>query len=362
MRIGLNMECDYREGRTQEEAFDEAFYLAEEAERLGFDGVWLAERHFAPPGGIEGIPSIVASPLIFATAVASRTSRIRIGTAVLVLPLGHPVRMAEEASTLDNISRGRLDLGIGRSSFPTSYEGYNLPYGESRERFHEYLNVMRLAWTRERFSYEGRFYTFEDVCLIPKPYQKPHPPLRVAVTSRDNFPAIGRLGLPIFVGLRSMVLSDLAYAVKTYRDAWQEAGHPGQGDVVLRVPVYVAEDMENARSQPEESTMHSYSRIRRAYIKSTPTVGSIHGDQDQADRAERLERAERLVDITYEDILRDRLAYGTPEMVARRLREMRDELDLTGVIIETNVGGRIPADLVANSIRLFGEEVIPALR
>ena len=116
--MGLMMECDYREGRSQQEAFDEAFATAENAEDRGYDGIWLAERHFAPPSSGRAIPSMVSSPLIFATAIASRTSRIRVGTAVLVLPLGHPVRMAEEVATIDNISRGRLDLGVGRSGFP----------------------------------------------------------------------------------------------------------------------------------------------------------------------------------------------------------------------------------------------------
>ena len=152
MKFGLMMECDYREGRTQEDAFDEAFETAVNAEAWGFDGVWLAERHFAPPGSGRAIPSVVASPLIFATAIAAKTSHIRVGTAVLVLPLGHPVRMAEEVATLDNISRGRLDLGIGRSGFPWAYDGYDIPYSESRARFREYFDVMKLAWTEERFS------------------------------------------------------------------------------------------------------------------------------------------------------------------------------------------------------------------
>jgi len=176
MHVGLMMECDYRAGKTQEEAFDEAFSTAAHAEEWGFDGVWLAERHFAPPESGRAIPSVVASPLIIATAIAARTTRIRVGTAVLVVPLGHPVRMAEEVATLDHISQGRLDLGIGRSGFPWAYEGYNIPYAESRDRFREFFDVMKLAWTQERFSYEGKYYTFQEVCLIPKPYQKPHPP------------------------------------------------------------------------------------------------------------------------------------------------------------------------------------------
>ena len=201
MKFGLMMECDYREGRTQSEAFDEAFTTATSAEEWGFDGVWLAERHFAPPGSGRAIPSVVASPLIFATAIAARTSRIRVGTAVLVLPLGHPVRMAEEVATLDNISQGRLDLGIGRSGFPWAYDGYDIPYSESRERFMEYFQVMKLAWTEDRFSYQGEHYNFQDVCLIPKPYQQPHPPLRYAASTRETFADMGRLGIPIFAGL-----------------------------------------------------------------------------------------------------------------------------------------------------------------
>ena len=160
MHIGLMMECDYRSGKTQEEAFDEAFSTAAHAEEWGFDGVWLAERHFAPPESGRAIPSVVASPLIMATAIAARTTRIRVGTAVLVVPLGHPVRMAEEIATLDHVSQGRLNMGIGRSGFPWAYEGYNISYAESRERFREFFDVMKLAWTEERFSYQGQVLYF----------------------------------------------------------------------------------------------------------------------------------------------------------------------------------------------------------
>ena len=136
MHIGLVMECYYREGLTQGEAFDEAFSTASTAEKLGFDGVWLAELHFATPvGNSGGMPSIASSPLIFATAIVGRTQRIRVGIGVLVLPLGHPIRMAEEVATLDNISKGRFDLGVGRSGFARAYEGYDLPFAESRSRF-----------------------------------------------------------------------------------------------------------------------------------------------------------------------------------------------------------------------------------
>src|SRR5215510_9688622 len=133
MHIGLVMECDYREGRTQEEAFAEAMDIAEIAETEGLDGVWLAERHFAmhrrptdPMGA--GIPSIAAVPLVLGAAIAARTSRV-------------PIRTAEEAATVDQISKGRLDFGVGRSGFPRAYSGYGVRYDESRELFQESLDL-----------------------------------------------------------------------------------------------------------------------------------------------------------------------------------------------------------------------------
>ena len=352
MHIGLMMECDYRAGKTQEEAFQEAFSTAAHAEEWGFDGVWLAERHFAPPESGRAIPSVVASPLIIATAIAAKTTRIRVGTAVLVLPLGHPVRMAEEVATLDHISQGRLDLGIGRSGFPWAYEGYDIPYAESRERFREFFDIMRLAWTQERFSYEGKYYAFRDVRMIPKPYQKPHPPLRYAATTRDSFVAMGELGLPIFAGLGGAAVPELGRAIAVYREAWREAGHPGDGDVMLRVGIYVAENKERAFTEPRASTMTFYNRIRQGLLQ---TAGAFGGEL-------RAQRAQNLATLTYESALQDRLVYGTPDAVASRLQELREELGLSGILMEPNVGGLMPPELLDNSIRLFGQEVAPRLR
>src|SRR5215831_15428952 len=184
MDIGLMLDSDYQEGQTQREAFDTVLTTADQAEALGFDSIWLAERHFSPPGSAALVPSIGSAPLLLATAIAMRTSRLRIGTAVLLLPLGHPVRLAEEVATLDHLSQGRLDLVIGRSSFPRAYDRYNIPYAESRARFQEYLDIMRLACSQTQLAYTGTFYTCRDVVLIPKPYQQPYPPLHHAATTR----------------------------------------------------------------------------------------------------------------------------------------------------------------------------------
>src|SRR5581483_10619834 len=108
------------------------------------------------------------------------THRVKIGIAVQVLPLSHPLHLAEDVATVDHLAGGRLDFGVGRSSLPEHYQGFDIPYAESRDRFFETLDVLVKAWTQERFSHEGRFYRFRDVCVVPKPYQKPHPPLRIA--------------------------------------------------------------------------------------------------------------------------------------------------------------------------------------
>jgi alkanesulfonate monooxygenase SsuD/methylene tetrahydromethanopterin reductase-like flavin-dependent oxidoreductase (luciferase family) len=352
MHIGLMMECDFREGRTQRQAFDEALATAEAAEALGFDGVWLAERHFAAPGGAAPVSSIGSAPLLLATAIATRTSRLRVGTAVLLLPLGHPVRLAEEVATLDHLSHGRLDLGIGRSSFPRSYEGYNIAYEESRARFQEYLDVMRLAWTQERFSYAGTFYTFRDVELVPKPYQHPHPPLHHAATTRETFAAIGTSGLPLLVGLVSTAMSELAEVIAEYQAAWQKAGHPGTGEVRLRLPIYVAESLDQAQSEPQASASPYYERVRQAYLRSAQTFESPM----------RAARAARLATLTYADVLQTRVVFGTPKLVTERLVTLRQEVGLSGIIMEPNVGGRISHELLLHSMRLFAQEVAPSLR
>lgn len=352
MDIGLMMDCDYPEGKTTQEAFDAALNMAEQAEALGFHGIWLAERHFSPPGGSALVASVGSAPLLIATAIATRTSRIRIGTAVLLLPLGHPVRLAEEVATLDHLCQGRLNLGIGRSSFPRVYDGYNIPYEESQERFQEYLDIMRLAWTQPRFSYTGKFYTCTDLEVIPKPSQQPHPPLHYAASTRETFATIGALGLPLLVALIGNAMSELPTMISAYQSAWKAAGHPGQGEVRLRLPVYVAKTRSQAQAEPRASVVPYYDRLRQGYLRS------LHGYQ----REERNRRATQLATVTYEDLLRERVMFGAPGDVVERLRALQQSVGLSGLIIEPNVGGGLSPELVDCSLTLFAREVVPQLR
>jgi len=360
VHFGLVMECDYREGSTQAEAFGQAFELAGQAEHWGLDGIWLAERHFAAPKRPDdtatvAIPSIVSAPMILASALAARTTRLRVGIAVSVLPLNHPVRMAEEAATVDNISQGRFDFGVGRSGFMRAYEGYGIPYEESRSRFQESLEVIVRAWTNHRFSFEGEHFSFDNICVMPKPYQKPHPPIRIAATTADTYPQVGQMGYPIFVGLRGINIPELSQNLKIYREEWRKAGHPGDGDVILRIPIYLDETMDRAISEPEESTMAQYRRLADNYARSATASGAVSSE-------DRAERGARLSNISYEEVLSDRVAYGTPEAVKERIGGIIEELQLSGVIAEMNVGGNVPQERVLNSLRLFGDRVAPELR
>src|SRR5215467_11692132 len=143
MEFGMFHEFPSLPGRSESEAFDEAMEQVDAAERLGLDVMWLAELHFEPRR------SLLSAPLTIASAIAARTKRMKIGIAVQVLPLCHPLRLAEEAATVDQLSHGRLVFGVGRSGFPHTYEAYGIPYGESRERFAEVLEILKRCWAEE---------------------------------------------------------------------------------------------------------------------------------------------------------------------------------------------------------------------
>src|SRR6202011_501258 len=208
MEFGSFMEFPPLANGVDVAAFGAALAEVEEAERVGLDAVWLAELHGAPER--SGLPA----PMMAARAIAARTSTIKIGIAVQVLPLSHPLRLAEEAATIDQISHGRLIYGIGRSGVVRTYEDYGISYGESRERFAETLEILEKAWTEPRFSYDGKYHSFNNVSVSPKPYQKPYPELRMAAATPETFPQIGRLGLPIFVAVRQGPFSQLAEHIR----------------------------------------------------------------------------------------------------------------------------------------------------
>jgi alkanesulfonate monooxygenase SsuD/methylene tetrahydromethanopterin reductase-like flavin-dependent oxidoreductase (luciferase family) len=347
--FGIFHEFSRSPGQSDTEAFAQSFAQIEAAERLGTDVVWLAELHFVPQR------SVASAPLVLASAIAARTRRMKIGIAVQVLPLCHPLRLAEEVATLDHISDGRLIFGVGRSGFPRTYEAYGIAYGESRERFAEVLEILKRSWSNERFSFAGSYYAFRDIAIVPRPRQLPHPPLRIAATSADTYPTIGAMGLPIFVAVRLGTIEELGPNIAAYREAYRSAGHPGDGEVYLRVPIYVAERDLAARSDAEQSIMQFY-RTLGQQLEGTATRPGVRAIE------QRVGRGQALQTIRYEDALRDKVLVGNPASVAMRLRELASKLGLNGVLAEINCGGLIGNAKVMRSLQLICDEVAPHLR
>ena len=270
MEFGMFHQFPAIPGRSDADSFAEAFAQIDAAEALGLDVMWLAELHFDPKR------SLLSAPLSIASAIAARTRRIKIGIAVQVLPLCHPLRLAEETSTVDQISGGRLLFGVGRSGNPRSYMAYGVPYSESRERFLETLEIVKRAWTQERFSFEGKYWRFDNASAVPQPYQQPHPPIRVAAASEETFPALGEAGYPIFVAVRSGSLEGLAPDLRAYRTAYREAGHPGEGEVYLRLTLHIADTDRKALDEAEESIMSGY-RTLSTRLENAPLCAAISG-------------------------------------------------------------------------------------
>jgi alkanesulfonate monooxygenase SsuD/methylene tetrahydromethanopterin reductase-like flavin-dependent oxidoreductase (luciferase family) len=273
---------------------------------------------------------------------------------VTVLPLNHPLRIAEEIATLDHISEGRLEFGIGRSGVARSYDIYGVAYGESQARFREALEIIRLAWKGEPFGYDGEFYRFQGATVAPRPYQVPHPPLRMAANTPETFPAVGAMGLPIFVGLRAAEIPDLRAHLASYRQAWRDAGHAGAPSVYLRIPVYVSTTEHGAVEEPRESLMAFFGRQGELARAIVGRAGAGPADRRHA-------LAERMASLSYDDVLAKKVAFGTPDGVIDRLTQLREELGLDGIVAELNPGGRIPVELETRSLRLLTHEVMPAL-
>lgn len=340
MEFGIFTWLSIRQGQTEHEAFREWLDIATIADDLGVDCYWLAEFHFRPH-------TPLSAPLVLGSHIAARTKRMKVGIAVQLLPLANPLRLAEETATLDHLSEGRLVYGIGRSSFVDSYEGYGVDYEESRPRFFEALEVIRRAWRDEPFSFEGQYYTFRNVNVVPKPYQRPHPPVRIACESRASFPMMGTLGFPILFR-HQLEITELQGLLKQYEQARHDAGFDGPNELTLQTSCHLAKDSKQARCEAEASMQYQaayLARIRKGDAEAEARTTSLRTEGNAA----------------REDIVRRQLI-GTPDEVVDRLAEYRETLGITGVSLAINPGGQIPREHVVTSLRLLMEKVAPHFR
>ena len=326
MELGIFLEFRVSEGGTEIEAFNDSLVLVNEAEQLGVDSLWLAEYHFSPG-------RVMSSPIAILSNIAARTERIRLGTAVMLLPLANPVRVAEEVATLDLVSGGRVEFGIGRGTFPNVHEGFNSPFAESRGRFEESLEIILKAWTNQTFSFEGEHYNLKDLQVTPKPYQKPHPPVRIGVTSAESFPTTGRMGHDMLINhSRVFTLAGLKPQIEEYHKAWKDAGHEGKGKVGLRVPIYLSDDPQKAHDEPMESTLSSMGRMSDRVASNAKYDGHT---------GNWIQEAETIAGMSYDDWFRDKVAYGTPEAVTEKLQRLTEELGLNQILFEVDFGNKI---------------------
>jgi alkanesulfonate monooxygenase SsuD/methylene tetrahydromethanopterin reductase-like flavin-dependent oxidoreductase (luciferase family) len=342
------LEFNPRQGFSEHDVFVEGMDLVDAGESWGLDTAWLSEFHFTPER------SILSSPIVVGTAIASRTQRMRIGFAVYVLPLNHPLRIAEEIATLDQLSNGRVDVGVGRSGFTYFYRHYAIDYSESRARFDEAMDVIRLAWTEDSVHYQGKFYTFEGAQVRPRPIQQPHPPLRMAATRPETFPKVAEMGLPLFVGLRGDGLEELGQSIQSYRDAWRAAGHSGNGSVFLRIPVYVGRTERSARDEAQASLTYYFQRQSELVSADAQSRSESIGEDSARSRV-----ADKLARLSYDDILQNRTAVGSPAGFREQLERFGELLGIDGIVAELNAGGLIGPAEVKQSLRLLTNEVMP---
>jgi alkanesulfonate monooxygenase SsuD/methylene tetrahydromethanopterin reductase-like flavin-dependent oxidoreductase (luciferase family) len=319
------------------------------ADELGFDVAWLAELHFNRPF------SIMPAPLIVAAVLAQHTRRIRLGLAVALLPLQHPLRTAEEAATVDLLSQGRLELGVGRGTIAVHFQGLNVPREESRARFEEALTILERAWTQDTCAFDGTYYHVPPTSVVPRPVQKPHPPLRIAANSTDSAIFAGTRGYAVFLASPINPLHKLPEHITLYRQAFRDAGHGDkQPDVATLFFTQVGDSAAQVRQQAEPSTMH--------YFRTIIQQASL-GERDQAASYAYLQEVrQRQESLTWQDIDATMGVYGTPAACIQKIKDIHQQCGMNQLICWFNPGGLVPHQQVLANMRRFAEEVMPAVR
>lgn len=347
MKLGMLHLFENPVGFTEHQIVKNQMELMVEAERLGFDSVWPAEHHFSEYG-------YCASPQVSLAAVATRTSKIRLGTGVVVLPFHNPVRVAEDFAFIDLLSDGRVDFGVGRGYQPMEYQGFGLDQTKSREMFHEGMEVVRKCWTEDRFSYHGKHYHFDDICVRPKPYQQPHPPVYMACLSPETFAIAGRYGYNVLMSTVFGLTPQLAKTgLEQYRQARKEAGFdPNTGKVCCLIMVYPGKTREEARNTFGPRVTWYYRTIAK-YV--APPQGQIdvkgyEGYGKSRDLASSVQ-FEDLVDGTS-------VVCGEPDYCTEKLIRLGTEFGFDELLVWTRIGGLENAK-VLSAMELLGTDIIP---
>jgi probable F420-dependent oxidoreductase len=319
-------------GEHLERSIDEVIAEAQLAESVGFDSCFFGEHHQDRDG-------FLPSPLIVATAVAARTRTLRVGTSVILLPLHHPIHLAEDVITLDLVSKGRVLLGVGIGYQPSDFKAFAVPMEERLGRFEESVEILKLAWTGEPFSFHGKHYTLDEVRITPRPYQKPGPPLWIGASVQAAARRAGRVA-DAFVGTPSTGIQNAVGLATIYKEAARKAGRPAQ--VVQMRDAWVAKDRAEADAVygPHVMTAYKYYFDNRLAEFRTLPAGTP---------------------FTLEALAPDRLILGDPETCVREFQRWSSATGADYFLLRlrhAHSGGPAHAKIM-DAITLFGERVIP---
>jgi natural product biosynthesis luciferase-like monooxygenase protein len=344
MKFSTQNLLSLREWQSHAEVYGNAIAECRLADELGFHTIWLAEHHFSPYG-------IVPSLAPLAGALARETRRARIGTAVVIAPFEHPLRIAEEWAEIDILSGGRLEFGLGRGYQPNEFHGLGASMVDTRQRFDEELEIIRRAWTEDEMTFDGAFYKVPRVRVTPKPVQSPHPPLWTAAVSPDTYTLAAKRGLKILTSPAFTPLDILRKNYDAYHAEWKATHGSGDGaEICMNKIIYVAETSKQAREDLREPVLWFFRT--QADLIADP----LGAPPEQYKFYKRVR--ENLLSLTEEKALDQAAIAGDAEEVADKIRMHNEALGISHYMGAFSRGG-LAHDKVTRSMRLFAEKVMP---
>ena len=326
---------------------DETLREARLADELGVDALWLAEHHF------DGICAYV-DPVSFAAALAMATKQCKIGFAVVQTSLHHPIRLAEQLSLIDNLSKGRLIVGLGRGTAYNiyDYQGYGFDHREAQERFEEAEAVMLQAWTRKAFEHHGRHFDLKVAGLRPAPYSKPHPFLIRAASGEASMVELARRGVPFLMNVQTLEVT--RHRLDLYRKTMREAGYDEAAIAGNLEQCWIWRNVSVAETDAEAE------RIAVPAFHAMQQHRAALRDRIYREQGVRIEVPVPTLGAPARVDPRHALICGSPATVAEAFAEI-DKIGVGGVIMQFRLGPMAHAD-AARSLALFMREVAPAFR
>jgi alkanesulfonate monooxygenase SsuD/methylene tetrahydromethanopterin reductase-like flavin-dependent oxidoreductase (luciferase family) len=334
-------------GLSEREAYAGTQAQIELADRLGYGCAWLVEHHF-----LRGY-SHSSKPELLLAAAAARTTRIRLGHAVIPLPLHHPVHVAERVATLDILSGGRLEVGIGRGFAPREHEVFGAEPADSRARVEETLGILLKSFERKPVTHHGRHYRLEALDILPHVLQQPHPPLWTAAVSPDTFEWAAARGLGVLTGpFKPWFMVD--HDIKRYRAAWRHAAAPRIG---MTIAVLCLADGRRARRLAKEAFTWFYRELYQAVL---PVLERLYPGYEQLHELGRFRALMKLgVDLGLAETF-GLAVVGDPGEVRAGIAKYA-ESGVTHLLCAFGAGAVDPAT-TSESIELFAREVVPAFQ